>query len=391
MEPLIVETTPVPKSNILKYSILVIIVLIVAIAIKFYSNKEKSAQSAAPVEKVGYWKEYKDPVWGFTLKYPNKFYVAGGPRKMANDIGEQGNILQISDSISTTTAKRYIAFTAAYVSQFKTPEEAQKTMLQLASSSERAYAKVGTKVTSEKKNINGQVVSSVVLSDSRTSKRISYFSKPPILFMITSSPATDGDLHNILQSLTFTPATESVIQTYDFYTRLAYRADGDKAWCLRLFRRDPLDGCGTKTIAPGSFPIDFTKIEHTSGGEGGSVEGTTLSIDGKKGSHAWLAGAIANKSDMNYIEFDAEFVNGEAAESLLTVYLNDTEIGMVDARIDDGKSHQQFQLYIKHLIGLDPYQPTYVAPGLYSLSFRLDSFQDGKTSVKLSNIKAGLK
>jgi hypothetical protein len=170
-----------------------------------------------------------------------------------------------------------------------------------------------------------------------------------------------------------------------------YLQDGDKAWCLRLFRRDPLDGCGTKTIAPGSFPIDFTKIEHTSGGEGGSVEGTTLSIDGKKGSHAWLAGAIANKSDMNYIEFDAEFVNGEGAESLLTVYLNDTEIGMVDARVDDGKSHQQFRLYIKHLIGLDPYQPTYVAPGLYSLSFRLDSFQDGKTSVKLSNIKAGLK
>lgn len=93
------------------------------------------------------------------------------------------------------------------------------------------------------------------------------------------------------------------------------------------------------------------------------------------GTPLWLATAVTVTSTVNAVQFDASFTDGTAAEGLLTVYWNTNQVGMVDERVAAG-STQSYRFPL----------PAAVSSGLYTLSFRLDSFNDTTSSVVVSNV-----
>jgi hypothetical protein len=80
---------------------------------------------------------------------------------------------------------------------------------------------------------------------------------------------------------------------------------------------------------------------------------------------------------VNFIQFDAAFTDTNSAQGLLTVYWNTNQIGMVDERV----AETNLQTYRFEL-------PGRVSGGLYTLSFRLDSF-DNSSSVAVTNVATG--
>jgi sugar lactone lactonase YvrE len=92
---------------------------------------------------------------------------------------------------------------------------------------------------------------------------------------------------------------------------------------------------------------------------------------------AWLAVGVAVTNPVNFIQFDAGFTDTNAAEGLLTVYWNTNQIGMVDERVaSPGRRNYRFVL------------PGTVASGIYTLSFRLDSFASSST-IAVTNVATG--
>jgi uncharacterized repeat protein (TIGR03803 family) len=92
---------------------------------------------------------------------------------------------------------------------------------------------------------------------------------------------------------------------------------------------------------------------------------------------AWLAVGVTVTNSVNFVEFDVEFTDTNAAQGLLTVYWNTNQVGMVDERIGE----TNFQTYRFAL-------PNTVTSGIYTLSFRLDSF-DNSSSVAVTNVVIG--
>jgi hypothetical protein len=93
---------------------------------------------------------------------------------------------------------------------------------------------------------------------------------------------------------------------------------------------------------------------------------------------AWLAVGLPVTNDINFVQFDAAFCDTNAAEGLLTVYLNTNQIGMVDERVVDS-SVRTYRFAL----------PSIVGSGLYTLSFRLDSFDNMSSSVMVTNVITG--
>jgi len=93
---------------------------------------------------------------------------------------------------------------------------------------------------------------------------------------------------------------------------------------------------------------------------------------------AWLALGIIVTNGVNYIQFDAAFTDTNEAQGLLTVYWNTNQIGMVDERV----ATTNLQIYRFTL-------PDTVSNGLYTLSFRLDSFNNS-SSLEVTNLAVGL-
>ena len=78
---------------------------------------------------------------------------------------------------------------------------------------------------------------------------------------------------------------------------------------------------------------------------------------------------------MNWLEFDYQFTDPEAAEGLLTVLWDTTNIGQIDGRIQR-RGHQTF---------IAPVGKVY-KDMTFILGFRLDSFKDTPSSVTIGNI-----
>ena len=92
---------------------------------------------------------------------------------------------------------------------------------------------------------------------------------------------------------------------------------------------------------------------------------------------AWLAMGLTITNAVNYVQFDAAFTDANAAQGLLTVYWNTNQIGMVDERVAaTGLQTYRFTL------------PNTVASGVYTLSFRLDSFNNS-SSLAVTNVATG--
>ena len=92
---------------------------------------------------------------------------------------------------------------------------------------------------------------------------------------------------------------------------------------------------------------------------------------------AWLAMGLTVTNAVNFVQFDAGFTDTNAAQGLLTVYWNTNQVGMVDERV----APTNLQTYRFTLPGT-------VTNGLYTLSFRLDSFANSST-VAVTNVATG--
>ena len=93
---------------------------------------------------------------------------------------------------------------------------------------------------------------------------------------------------------------------------------------------------------------------------------------------AWLAMGLTVTNAVNYVQFDAAFTDTNTAQGLLTVYWNTNQIGMVDERVA-ATNLQTYRLML----------PGTVSNGLYTLSFRLDSFNNS-SSLAVTNVATGL-
>ena len=92
----------------------------------------------------------------------------------------------------------------------------------------------------------------------------------------------------------------------------------------------------------------------------------------------WLAVAMPVTNGVNFVQFDAAFTSTNAAEGLLTVYWNTNETGRVDERFAS-PGPQTYRLAL----------PNTVTDGLYTLSFRLDSFSAAASSLTVTNMGTG--
>jgi hypothetical protein len=93
---------------------------------------------------------------------------------------------------------------------------------------------------------------------------------------------------------------------------------------------------------------------------------------------AWIAVAVEATNRVNVVQFEAAFASGNGPPGLLSVFWNTNLIGTVDGRaVDPGLNVYRFGL------------PTAVIGGLYSLSFRLESFDGEPSSVTVTNISVG--
>jgi uncharacterized repeat protein (TIGR03803 family) len=92
---------------------------------------------------------------------------------------------------------------------------------------------------------------------------------------------------------------------------------------------------------------------------------------------AWLAVGVSVTNAVNFVQFDAAFTDTNSAQGLLTVYWNTNQIGMVDERV----AETNLQTYRFELPGA-------VSGGLYTLSFRLDSFASS-SSIAVTNVATG--
>ena len=93
---------------------------------------------------------------------------------------------------------------------------------------------------------------------------------------------------------------------------------------------------------------------------------------------AWLAVGVTVTNAVNLVQFDAGFNDTNSAEGLLTVYWNTNQIGFADERaVSTNSQTYHFML------------PATVANGVYTLSFRLDSFNGTSSSVVVTNVVTG--
>ena len=92
---------------------------------------------------------------------------------------------------------------------------------------------------------------------------------------------------------------------------------------------------------------------------------------------AWFAVGVEVTNAANFVRFDARFLSTNA-DGLLTVYWNTNEIGFVD----EGVTANGFET---HTFAL----PSAVTTGLYTLSFRLDSFNGTASSITVTNVTTG--
>lgn len=96
------------------------------------------------------------------------------------------------------------------------------------------------------------------------------------------------------------------------------------------------------------------------------------------GTPAWLAVGVTISNAVNLVQFDAGFTDTNAAQGLLTVYWNTNLIGMVDERTaSPGLQNYSFSL------------PGTITEGIYTLSFRLDSFSPAASSITVTNVATG--
>lgn len=117
----------------------------------------------------------------------------------------------------------------------------------------------------------------------------------------------------------------------------------------------------------------------TGGAGNGPVIASSLKSFGRTPAEAvWLTLGWTVTNPISFVQLDSMFVDTNSAEGLLTVYWNTNWIGMLDERV----SSPGLQTY---RFGL----PDAATSGVFALSFRLDSFSNGQSSIIVTNVIVG--
>ena len=201
-----------------------------------------------------------------------------------------------------------------------------------------------------------------------------YRSTAGTFLQIDYAPVGDDVFEQIVSSFTFKDVTLDTMSDQALYVNGVETRD--YKYCDRIQNGILRDKCRFEIEGPktNEINLDFSKLKT----EGEAYSGTKLSAGPSKNSKAWFASAISlNKGGAWALEFDVDFVNGESAQGLVSVYLNTTQIGQVDGRVhfpDGDYPDYTFPLPV-------------TGPGLFTLSFRLDTFADGNASATIKNAK----
>lgn len=164
---------------------------------------------------------------------------------------------------------------------------------------------------------------------------------------------------------------------------LSMEDGGSGNWATYLPNNPPVPLCGMLSLSQNQEPVrsdpplDFSLVPFGASDSGITSQGNngaSLSADAP----AWLAVGLSITNTVNFIQFDAGFTSTNGAEGLLTVYWNTNQIGLVDERVaPTGLQMYRFAL------------PATVASGLYTLSFRLDTFNNTASSITVTNVASG--
>jgi hypothetical protein len=143
------------------------------------------------------------------------------------------------------------------------------------------------------------------------------------------------------------------------------------------------------------LPLDFSIVPNGTSSSGVNFFGNSASLssgattspqvkangiqpmDNTENTAAWLALGVTVTNAVNFVQFDAAFTDTNTAQGLLTVYWNTNQIGLVDERV----AETNLQTYHFQLPGM-------VTSGLYTLSFRLDSFTNS-SRIAVTNVATG--
>lgn len=182
---------------------------------------------------------------------------------------------------------------------------------------------------------------------------------------------------------------------------LSIEAGGSGNWAADSLNNSPLPLCGILSLSQNQQPVqsnplfDFSLLPNatsdsgvnftddngailssSSSSQASASSGKVHPLDDPTGSPAWLAIGASVTNTVNFVQFDAEFIDTNAAQGLLTIYWNTNQIGMVDERVTTQLQTYRFALTSPAM------------NGTYTLSFRLDSF-DGSSSIIVTNVLTG--
>ena len=190
-------------------------------------------------------------------------------------------------------------------------------------------------------------------------------------------------------------ALDYCITTYLYYGFNYYNYSSDypnenyTALCNKIANVDRRGQC-LQTVSGQTLPVikyyPLKLFNNMSAGMGnsGDILTTQPNKSGASYGSAWVAMPIMLPKYTRGFYFKAEFLGDLKAEGLLTVYINTQEIGTIDQRFpelyEDGYS---FGIYTE-----DPMfsEIDTRESGPYTLSFRLDTFTETMSSIKITNI-----
>jgi hypothetical protein len=197
---------------------------------------------------------------------------------------------------------------------------------------------------------------------------------------VATSPSPSHDSPIDFYMSTITGTANSCAAGYGF--PLSIEDGGSGTWASHSLNNPPLALCGQVSLSQNQQPVRsdapfvFSMTPYGTSSSGVSFLGSggaSLTSDAP----AWLAVGVTVTNAVNFIQFDAGFTDTNAAQGLLTVYWNTNQVGMVDERVAPA--------------GLQTYRfalPGAVTSGLYTLTFRLDSF-DNSSSMAVTNVATG--
>jgi hypothetical protein len=145
----------------------------------------------------------------------------------------------------------------------------------------------------------------------------------------------------------------------------------------------PTLGTGAFGTSPSGVQFDYSKLQldavrlppPSPRGKGDPQRGPKDFVPGVP---AWYAQAIEITNLVNFVTFQAAFTSTNGANGLLTTYWNTNLIGTVDERVA-GTDWQTYDFPL----------PLLLSQGTYTLSFRLDSFENQASSILITNVAIG--